>query len=185
MTFLKHLLNTLAYFTTVGLYIQQNPKSGHSEPKKNPNPNQPWNDHHHLIPWCHPQVVTVTTQKKLTTPQKISVKPCQVSLPSKPSKGSKATGAMAPGAMPLTGFDSLKSDVPAAVRAAEEPETRLLRPPHRTHMPNELPAEEWGEEELNFYFCGRIFESPLKWMIGCIRGILFFWGSCWDCFVGF
>ena len=38
--------------------------------KKNPNPNQPWNDHHHLIPWCHPQVVTVTTQKKLTTPQK-------------------------------------------------------------------------------------------------------------------
>lgn len=70
MTFLKHLLNTLAYFTTVGLYIQQNPKSGHSEPKENPNPNQPWNDHHHLIPWCHPQVVTVTTQKKLTTPQK-------------------------------------------------------------------------------------------------------------------
>ncbi|CAJ1413854.1 unnamed protein product [Effrenium voratum] len=40
--------------------------------------------------------------------------------------------------LPLAGFDSLKSDVPAAVKAADHPENRLLRPPHRTHMPNAL-----------------------------------------------
>jgi len=84
----------------------------------------------------------VETTNELLDNEYAGSKPLEVSLPSKPSKGSKVTGAMAPGAMPLTGFDSLKSDVPAAVRAAEEPETRLLRPPHRTHMPNELPAEE-------------------------------------------
>ena len=62
-------------------------------------------------------------------------KPLQV-LPSKPSSGS------ARGVMPLSGFDSLKSDVPAAVKAAEEPEHRLLRPPHRSHMPSVLAEEE-------------------------------------------
>lgn len=62
----------------------------------------------------------------------------QVQLP--PSKGSK--GAATRGELPLSGFDALKSDVPAAVLAAEEPQNRLLRPPHRTHMPNELPEDE-------------------------------------------
>ena len=62
-------------------------------------------------------------------------KPPQV-LPSKPSSASASAGVM-----PLSGFDSLKSDVPAAVKAAEDPEHRLLRPPHRAHMPNVLAEE--------------------------------------------
>eukprot|EP00437_Effrenium_voratum_P008468 CAMPEP_0181427500 /NCGR_PEP_ID=MMETSP1110-20121109/16204_1 /TAXON_ID=174948 /ORGANISM="Symbiodinium sp., Strain CCMP421" /LENGTH=624 /DNA_ID=CAMNT_0023550715 /DNA_START=39 /DNA_END=1913 /DNA_ORIENTATION=+ len=45
----------------------------------------------------------------------------------------------ASGPVPLSGFDSLKSDVPAAVLAADDPENRLLRPPYRTLMPNEVP----------------------------------------------
>ena len=62
----------------------------------------------------------------------------QVHLPSK----SGANSGLDRSAMPLNGFDALKSDVPAAVRAAEEPQHRLLRPPHRTHLPNELPEDE-------------------------------------------
>lgn len=57
-----------------------------------------------------------------------------------PRTASSATAGAGSGPMPLSGFDSLKSDVPAAVKAAEEPEQRLLRPPHRTHMPNVLEA---------------------------------------------
>lgn len=49
-----------------------------------------------------------------------------------------ATSLKSTGPLPLSGFDSLKSDVPAAVRAAEDPEHRLLRPPHRRHMPDEI-----------------------------------------------
>ena len=63
----------------------------------------------------------------------------QVHLPSK--SGGTASG-LERGQVPLSGFDALKSDVPAAVRAAEDPEHRLLRPPHRTHLPNELPEDE-------------------------------------------
>ena len=69
MTFLKPLLNTLAYFTTMGLYIQQHQNQDTLNPK-NPNPNQPWNDHHlitiisPLSRHHHPP------QKKLTTPPK-------------------------------------------------------------------------------------------------------------------
>mmetsp|Transcript_56213 Transcript_56213/g.100165 ORF Transcript_56213/g.100165 Transcript_56213/m.100165 type:complete len:648 (+) Transcript_56213:62-2005(+) len=48
----------------------------------------------------------------------------------------KRTGPMA-----LTGFDSLKSEIPAAIMAAENPENRLLRPPHRLHAPMEVPAQ--------------------------------------------
>lgn len=66
----------------------------------------------------------------------------EVQLP--PSKGSKGAAATR-GELPLSGFDALKSDVPAAVLAAEEPQNRLLRPPHRTHMPNELPEDEMAE----------------------------------------
>ena len=62
-------------------------------------------------------------------------------LPSK-SGATGAPGTTAGAPVPLSGFDALKSDVPAAVRAAEEPEHRLLRPPHRTHLPNELPEDE-------------------------------------------
>eukprot|EP00435_Cladocopium_sp_Y103_P020606 s10_g5.t1 len=45
-------------------------------------------------------------------------------------------------AMPLSGFDSLKSDVAAAILAAEEPENRTLRPPYRQLMPNEADISE-------------------------------------------
>eukprot|EP00913_Durusdinium_trenchii_P028813 g27018.t1 len=44
--------------------------------------------------------------------------------------------------MPLSGFDSLKSEVTAAELAADEPENRLLRPPYRQLMPNEMPYED-------------------------------------------
>lgn len=37
---------------------------------------------------------------------------------------------------PLSGFDSLETE-PAYVKAAEMPELRSLRPPHRVHIPNE------------------------------------------------
>ena len=60
---------------------------------------------------------------------------------SKGDGGAALAAAEAPAA--LSGFDSLKSDVPAAVKAAEEPEQRVLRPPHRRHMPN---VEEEAEE---------------------------------------
>ena len=39
------------------------------------------------------------------------------------------------------GRSRLKSDVAAAVLAAEAPETRTLRAPYRQLMPNEVPAE--------------------------------------------
>ncbi|CAE7660372.1 Cep164 [Symbiodinium pilosum] len=60
--------------------------------------------------------------------------------PASSSKGfaATATSLKSTGPLPLTGFDSLKSDVPAAVRAAEDPEHRTLRPPHRRHMPDEI-----------------------------------------------
>eukprot|EP00931_Biecheleriopsis_adriatica_P005941 TRINITY_DN107403_c0_g1_i1.p1 TRINITY_DN107403_c0_g1~~TRINITY_DN107403_c0_g1_i1.p1 ORF type:complete len:643 (-),score=141.52 TRINITY_DN107403_c0_g1_i1:135-2063(-) len=45
------------------------------------------------------------------------------------------------GPLPLTGFDSLKSEIPAAVAAANNPDNRLLRPPHRMHAPMEVPAQ--------------------------------------------
>lgn len=36
----------------------------------------------------------------------------------------------------------LKSEVTAAELAADEPENRLLRPPYRQLMPNEMPYED-------------------------------------------
>lgn len=60
-----------------------------------------------------------------------------------PRKEERAGSAPLKGSepMPLSGFDSLKSDVAAAVLAAEAPETRTLRAPYRQLMPNEVPAE--------------------------------------------
>jgi len=40
----------------------------------------------------------------------------------------------------LSGFDALKTDTKAASVAANQPELRSLRPPHRKHMPNEVPV---------------------------------------------
>jgi len=40
----------------------------------------------------------------------------------------------------LSGFDALKTDTKAANTAASQPELRSLRPPHRKHMPNEVPV---------------------------------------------
>ena len=50
---------------------------------------------------------------------------------------------MASSHVPVSVFipDRLKSDVAAAILAAEEPENRTLRPPYRQLMPNEVPAE--------------------------------------------
>ncbi len=42
----------------------------------------------------------------------------------------------------------LKSDVAAAVLAADDPENRFLRPPYRQLMPNEVPAAWSGDFEL-------------------------------------
>eukprot|EP00435_Cladocopium_sp_Y103_P067899 s38_g30.t1 len=81
----------------------------------------------------------VETTNELLENEYREAKPLEVHLPSK--SGAAASG-LDRGAMPLSGFDALKSDVPAAVRAAEDPEHRLLRPPHRTHLPNELPEDE-------------------------------------------
>eukprot|EP00440_Ansanella_granifera_P015433 gb/GFBE01016777.1/.p1 GENE.gb/GFBE01016777.1/~~gb/GFBE01016777.1/.p1 ORF type:complete len:657 (+),score=155.04 gb/GFBE01016777.1/:1-1971(+) len=47
----------------------------------------------------------------------------------------------ASGPLPMSGFDSLKSEVPAHVLAASDPDNRAIRAPHRTHMPMEVPAE--------------------------------------------
>jgi len=54
-----------------------------------------------------------------------------------------ATGASfrQTGPTQLTGFDSLKSEVPAAVMAAADPENRAVRAPHRVHNKFELPLE--------------------------------------------
>jgi len=41
--------------------------------------------------------------------------------------------------MALTGFDSLNTGTRAPVHAALEGENRTVRPPHRVHMPNEVP----------------------------------------------
>ena len=79
----------------------------------------------------------------------------QVHLPSK-----SGAGGLERGAVPLSGFDALKSDVPAAVRAAEDPEHRLLRPPHRTHLPNELPEDEQWRMGVTLWLCQN---SYWKW----------------------
>jgi len=79
----------------------------------------------------------VETTNELLENEYREAKPLEVHLPSK-----SGAGGLERGAVPLSGFDALKSDVPAAVRAAEDPEHRLLRPPHRTHLPNELPEDE-------------------------------------------
>lgn len=60
------------------------------------------------------------------------------------------------------GRSRLKSDVAAAVLAAEAPETRTLRAPYRQLMPNEVPAEweSWGTAETGWKsvgFGGRCF----------------------------
>lgn len=44
------------------------------------------------------------------------------------------------GMVPLTGFDSLESDTRAEIAAANQPVLRDLRPPHRVHMPHQVPA---------------------------------------------
>ena len=75
MTFLKRLWYTLAYFTTSPPWvcIFNSTKIRTLWTQKNPNPNQPWNDHH-LIPWFHPQVVTIHPKKNPPPPKKIPVK---------------------------------------------------------------------------------------------------------------
>jgi len=55
-------------------------------------------------------------------------------------QGGRTASSTMRGPMALSGFDSLKSEVPAATMAAENPENRLLRPPHRLHAPKEVPA---------------------------------------------
>jgi len=55
--------------------------------------------------------------------------------------GKTGTSMKGSGPLPLTGFDSLKSEIPAAVAAANNPDNRLLRPPHRMHAPMEVPAQ--------------------------------------------
>ncbi|CAL1131568.1 unnamed protein product, partial [Cladocopium goreaui] len=61
-----------------------------------------------------------------------------------PRKEERAGSAPLKGSepMPLSGFDSLKSDAAAAVLAAEAPETRTLRAPYRQLMPNEADMSE-------------------------------------------
>lgn len=85
----------------------------------------------------------VETTNELLENEYVEAKPLEVGSrapATEPRTASSATAGAGSGPMPLSGFDSLKSDVPAAVKAAEEPEQRLLRPPHRTHMPNVLEA---------------------------------------------
>jgi hypothetical protein len=43
------------------------------------------------------------------------------------------------GALSLQGFDALDTGLASHSAAAQQPEVRALRPPHRMHMPNEVP----------------------------------------------
>jgi len=51
-----------------------------------------------------------------------------------------AGGGSGVGSLSLQGFDALDTGLPSHSAAAQQPEMRAMRPPHRVHMPNEVPA---------------------------------------------
>jgi len=55
-----------------------------------------------------------------------------------PSNDTQVLGGR--GSLSLEGFDALHTGLASHSAAAQQPEVRALRPPHRMHMPNEVPA---------------------------------------------